>query len=63
MIADLISESQTPVLNDVRDITVVQTVRGGVVALISYENSVLHVVVTLDLLMTEHDRHLLNFGN
>ncbi|KAF8069027.1 hypothetical protein FPV67DRAFT_1607451 [Lyophyllum atratum] len=31
-------ENQTPVLNDVRDITVAQTPRSGVIALISYEN-------------------------
>ncbi|RDB27816.1 hypothetical protein Hypma_002286 [Hypsizygus marmoreus] len=31
-------ENQTPVLNDVRDITVTQTARSGVIALISYEN-------------------------
>ncbi|GLB42232.1 putative WD domain, G-beta repeat [Lyophyllum shimeji] len=31
-------ENQTPVLNDVKDITVVQTARSGVIALISYEN-------------------------
>ncbi|KAF5379166.1 hypothetical protein D9615_006004 [Tricholomella constricta] len=31
-------ENQTPVLNDVRDITVARTVRSGVIALISYEN-------------------------
>ncbi|KAG5646394.1 hypothetical protein DXG03_003717 [Asterophora parasitica] len=31
-------ENQTPVLNDVRDITVASTTRNGVIALISYEN-------------------------
>ncbi|KAF8155867.1 hypothetical protein B0H34DRAFT_512681 [Crassisporium funariophilum] len=31
-------ESQTPVLNDVRDITLAQTARNGLVALISYEH-------------------------
>ena len=32
--------SQTPVLGDVRDVTLAQTTRNGVVALISYEHMV-----------------------
>ena len=33
-------DSQTPVLSDVRDITLAQTIRNGLVALISYEHMV-----------------------
>ena len=38
-------QSRTPVLHDVRDITVVQTARNGLVALISYEHQVLYVAL------------------
>jgi hypothetical protein len=37
--------------------------RGGVVALISYENKVLSVTIASNLLKIEDDRHLLNSGN
>lgn len=36
--------SQTPVLNDVRDITLAQDMRQGVIALVSYENKVCSVL-------------------
>lgn len=36
----LIDSSQTPVLNDVRDITLARNERNGLVALVSYENKV-----------------------
>ena len=39
--------SQTPVLNDVRDITLAQTIRNGLVALISYEHMVCRIAPTL----------------
>lgn len=42
-------ENRTPVLNDVRHITVVQTIRSGVVALISYENTAPPQLWKLDL--------------
>lgn len=56
-------QSRTPVLHDVRDITVVQTARNGLVALISYEHQVLYVALLSNIHMIEYNRHLLNFGN
>lgn len=41
----LMASSQTPVLNDVRDVTLCQSPRnGGLVALVSYENKVRQVL-------------------
>lgn len=58
--------SMTPVLEVVRDITLAQTSRNGLVALISYEHkvrplpsSLLFVILILALL----SRLLLNYGN
>jgi len=38
----------TPVLEDVRDITIAQTTRGGLVALVSYEHKVCVVAESID---------------
>ncbi|KAG6867651.1 hypothetical protein C0993_012706 [Termitomyces sp. T159_Od127] len=43
-------ENQTPVLNDVRDITVATSVEGGIIALISYENKAPPQLWKLELL-------------
>jgi len=40
--------SMTPVLEDVRDITIAQTTRGGLVALVSYEHKVCVVAESID---------------
>jgi len=39
-------ENQTPILNNVRDITLAQTTRNGLVALISYEHMVRRTILT-----------------
>lgn len=58
----LLSTSQTPVLNDVRDVTLSQNARNGVIALVSYENKVASVLSVIANLLTL-GRLPLNFGS
>jgi len=48
-------EHQTPVLNDVRDITLAQTIRNGLVALISYEHMAAPQLWKLELVKDRDD--------
>ncbi|KAG6840734.1 hypothetical protein C0991_004752 [Blastosporella zonata] len=54
-------ENQTPVLNDVRDITVATSERSGIIALISYENKAPPQLWKLDLIK-DKDNHNMTKG-
>ncbi|KAG5719222.1 hypothetical protein E4T56_gene13410 [Termitomyces sp. T112] len=51
-------ENQTPVLNDVRDITVATSAQGGIIALISYENKAPPQLWKLELLKDKENPNL-----
>ncbi|KAG6888956.1 hypothetical protein C0992_006949 [Termitomyces sp. T32_za158] len=51
-------ENQTPVLNDVRDITVATSIEGGIIALISYENKAPPQLWKLELLKDKENPNL-----
>lgn len=40
--------SQTPILEDIRDVSIAQTMRNGLSALISYENKVFYQASLID---------------
>ncbi|TFK38155.1 hypothetical protein BDQ12DRAFT_631389 [Crucibulum laeve] len=50
-------ENQTPVLNDVRDITLAQTARSGLIALVSYENKAPPQLWKLDTVVKDREAH------
>lgn len=63
LISHLLFASQTPVLNDVRDITIGQTPRGGLIVLIGYENKVYLYLDPQALVNGFCNRHRRNYGD